>query len=72
MMVLKMISMFSSISRSTAVVVTMLAMVGLVSCETAAPKPELPKLSYAGLGLIRLDVAKIEIIDEYLPTLKRP
>ncbi len=51
---------------------TVLMAAAVAGCETPAPSLEEPQLSYAHLGLIRLDVAKIDIVDEYLPPLRKP
>ena len=59
--------------RSTLILVAALLTAGVVAgCETAAPEPQKPELSYAHLGAIRLDVAKVEVVDEYLPPLQPP
>ncbi len=59
--------------RSLLLFVAALLMAGVVTgCETPAPAPQKPELSYAHLGAIRLDVAKIEVVDEYLPPLLPP
>ena len=44
----------------------------LAACETPVPAPVFPQLTYAHLGAIRLDVAKVEVVDQYVPPLKRP
>lgn len=44
----------------------------LAACETRQQSANLPDLSYAHLGPIRLDVANVEIVDEYYPPLRRP
>ena len=62
----------SSVARASVITLTMLVVSVLAACETPAPKPATPTLSYADLGPIRLDVAKIEIVDEYIPPLKHP
>ena len=42
------------------------------ACEPPAPAPVFAQLTYAHLGAIRLDVAKVEVVDQYVPPLKRP
>lgn len=54
--------------RFISVVVVLL----LAGCAAPPPTPTLPELTFAHLGQIRLDVGKIEIVDEYVPPLKAP
>lgn len=61
-----------SIVRPAVVTACLLAMTVLAACEATGPRPNVPELSYTSLGAIRLDVAKIEIVDEYIPPLRRP
>ena len=44
----------------------------LAGCAVPPPSPTLPELTFAHLDPIRLDVGKIEIVDEYVPPLKAP
>ncbi len=44
----------------------------VAACATPSPAPRFPELTYAHLGPIRLDVAVVEIIDEYVPPLRAP
>ncbi len=60
------------VRSSVVVMVAVLVVSILAACEASPTKPATPELTYSNLGSIRLDVAKIEIIDEYLPPLKRP
>ena len=61
-----------AIARATTLIVSLFMLGALAACETAAPKTPAPQLSYTDLPSIRLDVTKIEIVDEYLPPLKAP
>ena len=59
--------------RSALLLVAAFLVAGVVAgCETAIPAPQKLELSYAHLGAIRLDVAKVEVVDEYLPPLQPP
>ena len=59
-------------ARAATLMGSLLVLGVLTACETTAPQPPTPELSYGDLPPIRLDVAKIEIVDDYLPPLKRP
>ncbi len=54
------------------VIVAAVLGLGLAACETAAPKPEFPELTFAHLAPINLNVARIEIIQAYKPPGARP
>jgi hypothetical protein len=44
----------------------------LGGCQSAPPTPRFPELTYAHLGAIRLDVARVEVADEYQEPLRPP
>ena len=44
----------------------------LAGCAAPPPSPTFSELTFAHLGTIRLDVGKVEIVDEYVPPLKAP
>ncbi|MBM3511031.1 MAG: hypothetical protein FJX61_12995 [Alphaproteobacteria bacterium] len=60
------------LSRRWLLAIAAVAVLPLGACQVPAPAPTLPELTYAHLGPIRLDVARIEIVDDYLPPLRRP
>ncbi|MBC8339662.1 MAG: hypothetical protein ISR51_05500 [Rhodospirillales bacterium] len=45
---------------------------GLTACETPVRTQKLPELTFAHLAPIKLDVAKIEVVSQYRPSLKPP
>lgn len=47
-------------------------LLALGGCETPVQMQSLPALSYSHLGPLKLNVAKIEIVSQYRPPLKRP
>lgn len=44
----------------------------LTGCQTPPPHQRLPQLTYGHLGTLRLDVARVEIVDEYQEPLRPP
>lgn len=56
--------------RATAIAVALALPVA--ACETPVPAPVFAQLTYAHLGAINLDVAKVEVVDQYVPPLKHP
>ncbi len=46
--------------------------VSLAGCETPAPKPVFPELTYGHLPKFSLDVARIEIVEAYKAPAKKP
>lgn len=45
---------------------------GLAACETPPPLQKLPELTFAHLGPLKLNVAKIDIVSKYRSPLKAP
>ena len=45
---------------------------GLAACETPPPPPKLPELTFAHLGPLNLNVARIDIVSKYRSPLKAP
>lgn len=41
-------------------------------CETEVPRPGFPELAYSHLPPIRLDVARIEVVQRYRPPARKP
>lgn len=39
--------------------------IGLAGCETPAPRPKFPQLTFAHLPTLNLDVARIEVVQSY-------
>ena len=52
--------------------VALLAMLAVGACAGSPPPSALPEITFTHLGSFKLDVAQIEILDEYLPPLKPP
>ena len=48
------------------------ALLLLAACTVAAPSQQFPDLTYSHLEPIRLDVARVDIVDEYRPPLTAP
>lgn len=58
--------------RTGALAFTLAVVTLLGGCQSAPPQPRFPELTYAHLGAMRLDVARIEIADEYQEPLRPP
>ena len=58
--------------RTSALAFTLAAATLLGGCQSAPPQARFPELTYAHLGAMRLDVARIEIADEYQEPLRPP
>ena len=50
---------------------TVLAVV-LAGCQTTPPLARFPELTYGHLGVMRLDVERVDIVSEYQPALRSP
>ncbi len=61
-----------STHRMRALVLAAVAAALLAACETPPPAPVFPELTYGHLGQLRLDVAAVEVVSEYLPPLADP
>ena len=48
------------------------AVLVLAACQTAPPVTETPDLSFTNLPVINLNVARIEVVDNYRPSLNPP
>jgi hypothetical protein len=53
-------------------VLTSLLVLTTTACETAAPPPRLPQMSFAHLTPIKLDVTRIETVSEFQPSFQPP
>ncbi|HYE00905.1 MAG TPA: hypothetical protein VEH84_16095 [Alphaproteobacteria bacterium] len=49
-----------------------LAAIAAAGCQMSPPRNEFPPLIYSQLGPIRLDVAQVDVIDQYAPTMALP
>jgi hypothetical protein len=58
--------------RALALGAASLATAGLAACQSSPPRGRLPELTYAHLGVFRLDVLRIDIINEYRAPLASP
>ena len=45
---------------------------GLAACQTPPPKPQYPEITFSNLEPIHLDVARIEVVDDYVPPMRAP
>ena len=57
---------------SFALIVLPVLVLGLAACETPVVEQSLPELTFAHLKPIKLNVATIEVVSEYLPPLRPP
>ncbi|MBL8700947.1 MAG: hypothetical protein JNK67_21405 [Alphaproteobacteria bacterium] len=48
------------------------ATTGLAACQSAPPKPAFAALTYGHKGALRLMVASVEVVTEYVPPMRRP
>ncbi len=60
----------TALTRRFSIVAAVLVL--LTACTNAPPQTQFPKLTYAHHGAFVLDVANIEIVDAYKPTLQSP
>jgi hypothetical protein len=58
--------------RPFALIVLPVLVLGLAACETPVQEQSLPKLTFAHLKPIKLNVATIEVVSNYKQPLKRP
>jgi hypothetical protein len=58
--------------RTCTVAICLAAAAFLGGCESGPTQARLPELTYGHLGAIRLDVARVEIADEYQEPLRPP
>ncbi len=65
---LEMSGFVSAVARCAAV----LAVVAVSACETPAPTPQYPEITFKHLDPIRLDVADIEYVQAYVPPQQAP
>ena len=49
-----------------------LALLGLAACGSAPPKPGFPQITFSHLPPIQLDVAQIQVVEQYAPPLREP
>lgn len=49
-----------------------LALLGLAACSSAPPKPGFPQITFAHLPPIQLDVAQIQVVEQYAPPQRAP
>ncbi len=54
------------------VFIAVLLSLGLGGCETVVQPQKLPELTFAHLSPLKLNVARIEVVSQYRPTLKAP
>jgi len=54
------------------VAAALLSVLALGACANSAAPPALPEITFQHLGSFQLDVAQIEVLDEYVPPLKPP
>jgi hypothetical protein len=60
------------IKRLKFLALTVLLPIALAACETPSPEQKLPGLSYAHLGPLRLNVARVDVASEYKAPLQAP
>ena len=53
-------------------ILPLVAVLALASCETAPPVTAVPDLSFAGMPTISLNVARIELVDNYHAPMQAP
>lgn len=56
----------------TCIVAPLVTAVWLTSCAVSAPPPKFPEITFSHLPPIKLDVAEVEIVESYVPTLRAP
>ncbi len=61
-----------SLSRTRIAAFAALAALGLAGCESPVPRAQFPQLAYRHLPAFSLDVARIEVVDEYAAPGARP
>jgi len=44
----------------------------LAACQSEPPRPRYPEITFTELAPMRLDVARIDVVNEYVPPLKPP
>jgi hypothetical protein len=59
-------------SFTHAAIVGFVLVAGLVGCDTPATRPVFPDIRFTDLPRLRLDVAKIEVTDEFQPSFQAP
>ncbi|MBH62577.1 MAG: hypothetical protein CL569_09035 [Alphaproteobacteria bacterium] len=61
-----------SIDRTLKLSVLVLLLIGLTSCAVPAPTPTYPEITFSHLPTIRLNVAEVDIIENYVPPHRAP
>jgi hypothetical protein len=59
-------------SLAHAAIIGLVLVAGLVGCETPATRPVFPDIRFTDQPRLRLDVAKIEVQDEFRPSFQAP
>lgn len=59
-------------SKTVAHALALIAGLFVGACQSSPQPPAFPELTYRHLGSFKLDVAQVEIIDDYTPPLKPP
>ena len=61
-----------SIDRTLKLSALVLLLIGLTSCAVPAPTPTYPEITFSHLPTIRLNVAEVDIIENYVPPHRAP
>ncbi|MBI3451845.1 MAG: hypothetical protein HY057_03255 [Rhodospirillales bacterium] len=61
-----------TITRWLSVIVAIGMVAGLAACATSPPRPRFPELTYGHFGAFKLDVSRVDIVDEFVSPLKAP